>query len=278
MAESQLPKNWEEARNVILGNLPWILLLTGVDLLFHEQWYPGVAAMLGCVLSLVLAIYWGVFKNIGKDPDRRRRLITWSLILAGAALLVWGIFRLGAQTGFQSANSSSELSRLETELADTKAELNAQRQQREILDRQLASTRRELQEAQDALNSLQLRTRVSAPTPPRASTEGKQFTDKTVRQLRALYEGRTALQAKVFMADEVGKLIDVEGKIVRIDDGMAFLDVGPMSGDSVECRFDSHWNPKLATFRNGERMKIRGTIGPNQNGAQIYLQKCEVLN
>jgi hypothetical protein len=44
---------------------------------------------------------------------------------------------------------------------------------------------------------------------------GRKFTTRTVRELRALYEGRTRLQADAFMADEKGKLIDVEGTVVK---------------------------------------------------------------
>jgi hypothetical protein len=96
---------------------------------------------------------------------------------------------------------------------------------------------------------------------------------KTIRQLKEIYEGRTALQAAPFMADEVNKWIETEGQILRVDDGMALLQNGP---DHIECRFDPTWNVKLATFRNGELMRISGRINPQQNGAQIYLLDCEV--
>jgi hypothetical protein len=120
----------------------------------------------------------------------------------------------------------------------------------------------------------------SQPTPAVPSKPTP--TKRTVRELRAFYEGRTRLQADAFMADEKGKQIDVEGSIVNIDAGMAFLQLGQVihNGmfDYVECRFDPQWNTKLGTFRVGERMKIRGVIGPAQNGAQIYLQDCEIIS
>jgi hypothetical protein len=84
------------------------------------------------------------------------------------------------------------------------------------------------------------------------------------------------LQADAFIADEKGKLIDVSGTVVNVDAGMAFLRVGAVD-DFIECRFGPEWNAKLSTFRVGDPMKIRGTIGTNQNGAQIYLQQCEIL-
>lgn len=109
----------------------------------------------------------------------------------------------------------------------------------------------------------------------------RELTKRTVRELRAFYEGRTRLQADAFMADEKGKLIEVEGAVVNVDTGMAFLQVGQdiHNGmvDQVECRFGPEWNAKLGTYRQNEHMKVRGVVGPTQNGAQIYLQDCEVI-
>ena len=59
---------------------------------------------------------------------------------------------------------------------------------------------------------------------------------------------------------EKGKRIDTEGTIGRIDSGMALI---YNNNDPIECRFDLQWNPKLATFRNGEHLKVRGKIGPS---------------
>jgi hypothetical protein len=109
----------------------------------------------------------------------------------------------------------------------------------------------------------------------------KEFTKRTVRELRAIYEGRTRLQADVFIADEKGKLIEAEGTIVNVDSGMVLLQTGQTEHngmpDYAECRFSPEWNAKLGTYRQNEHMKIRGVIGPNQNGAQIYLQECEII-
>ena len=110
----------------------------------------------------------------------------------------------------------------------------------------------------------------------------REFTKRTVHELRAIYEGRTRLQADAFMADEKGKLIEVEGTVMNVDNGMAFLQVGQGEHngmvDYVECRFAPSWNAKLGTYRQKEPMKIRGVIGPSQNGAQIYLQDCEIIS
>jgi hypothetical protein len=117
-------------------------------------------------------------------------------------------------------------------------------------------------------------TTIAAPVPPVQTKPAERVpSKKTIRQLKEIYEGRTALQAAPFMADEINKWIETEGQILRVDDGMALLQNGP---DHIECRFDSAWNVKLATFRNGELMRISGRINPIQNGAQIYLLDCEV--
>lgn len=117
------------------------------------------------------------------------------------------------------------------------------------------------------------------PTPDNFA--GKEYTQRTIRELRAIYEGRTRLQADAFIADEKGKLIEVSGNVVNVDNGMAFLQVGQTAHngmvDYVECRFSPTWNTKLGTYRQNELMKIRGVIGPSQNGAQIYLQECEII-
>src|SRR5262249_33289920 len=150
-------------------------------------------------------------------------------------------------------------------------QLQAERNAREVIDRQLAAMRNELQET---LRQLQI-ARQTAPTPSIAVAGPKVFTDKTIHQLRAMYEGRTALQAEAFIGPEKGKWIDTEGTIVRVDSGLAFLQSAKNANDSIECRFDVQWDPKLATFRHGELLKVRGKIAPHQNGAQIYLQECE---
>lgn len=120
----------------------------------------------------------------------------------------------------------------------------------------------------------------AVPIPPAISnpvttvaSATREFTNKTIRQLKEIYEGRTALQAQPFMADEINKWIDTEGRILRIDPGMALLQNG---SDHIECRFEATWNPKLGAFRHDEVLKVRGRINPQQNGAQIYLLDCEI--
>jgi hypothetical protein len=123
---------------------------------------------------------------------------------------------------------------------------------------------------------------LATPVTSQPKSQIPSYTTRTVRELRAFYEGRTRLQADAFMADEKGKLIETEGTVINIDNGMALLEVGKEQHggmpDNIECRFSSKWNPKLGTYAAGAFMKIQGTIGPSQNGAQIYLQDCEIIS
>jgi hypothetical protein len=245
MAEAALPQNWTDARNIIMANSPWMLLLVAFERAFEGQYFQAGGAFLLCLVALGIAVHVKAFEGLSKRSGRRR--LAFILITIGASFLGAGIYLLASQqnpTDGRIANDASET------------------------ERQLAATQRELQETQHQLALAQ-----QQPGPSPVPVAKGVFTKKSIRELRALYEGRTALQADVFMTDEKGKLIDVEGTIVRVDSGMAFLQNG---GDSIECRFGLEWNSKLSTFRNGELMKARGTISPSQNGAQIYLQQCEL--
>jgi hypothetical protein len=145
------------------------------------------------------------------------------------------------------------------------------------LQTEIANLRASLAEAQKPAVPVTKLGQVTASSSPAQAKPG--FTTRTVRELRALYEGRTRLQADAFIADDKGKLIEVEGSVQNVDSGMAFLEVSKagINADYVECRFSPEWNVKLSTFRQGDKMRIQGVIGPNQNGAQIYLQDCKII-
>jgi hypothetical protein len=260
MSEAAVPKTWAEARDLVLANLPWILLLVAVERVIEQHFIQAGVALILCAVAFGVAIHWNAFEGFKKRVGRRG--LAFVFIAIGAILLAGGIYLLASHP---SANTNE----LQTNLDQTTAQLTAERDARGALDRQLAATRRELQEFQH-------QAREAAPSPQLSPTGNKQFANKTIRQLRAIYEGRTALQAEPFMADEIGKLIDVEGTVGTIQSGMALLVSAENRDDVVECRFDATWNPKLSTFRQGEKMKVRGTIAPHQGGAQIYLSNCEI--
>jgi hypothetical protein len=119
------------------------------------------------------------------------------------------------------------------------------------------------------------------PTPSVAGVKRseKEFTTRTVRELRALYEGRTAIQADKLMDPYKGLWIATEGNIGGIYPDGAGAVVSMLQGnDPIECRFSQEWARQLGRFNNGELLKVRGKISPNQNGQQIYLLECEIIS
>jgi hypothetical protein len=244
MAEADLPSTWSQAGRSLLGNSLWILPLVSLERVFDGHPYQAAIAGVVFLVGLLVAVKLHVLQNFISNSKRRQQLLTWILILAGIAMCGLGLYRLGT------------------------VEMPAEK---DVVDLQLRLSQATQQVA--ALQELQSRARAAAPTPHIVSANGKVFTDKTIRQLRAMYENRTALQAEAFIGPEKGQWIDTEGAIIRVDAGMALLQSGD---DHIECRFDDGWNPKLATFRHGEILKVRGKIAPHQNGAQIYLQGCEL--
>jgi hypothetical protein len=255
MSEAIFPKTFREAAQSVIANLTWILPLVAIERGVEGHYWQAVTLILAWVIDVWVAIKWKAFEGLDQSEGRKR--LAFVLIAVGAVILGIGIYLLATQPRQQeSANMAPAVPTVESgQLAET--------------TKQLAATRQELQELQE-------RTRAAAPSPQIAPIGEKKFTNKTIRQLRALYEGRTALQAEPFMTDEKGKLIDVEGRVLTIHSGMALLVSLENSGDHIECRFEPSWNPKLSTFRQGENMKVRGTIGQSQNGAQIYLDGCEI--
>jgi hypothetical protein len=119
--------------------------------------------------------------------------------------------------------------------------------------------------------------RHAAVTSP-GSTDGvpRSYANKTVEELwRSICEGRTAMQCKIFMADEKGKWIDTEGKVGYIQPtGQVLLLVGDRNR-GVQCIFDDKWKAKLGTFRNSDSIKLAGKIVGYQVGILI-LQECEL--
>jgi hypothetical protein len=262
MADADIPSSWSSAGRNILGNSIWILPLVTFERATEGHWNQVAIFGAAWAGAILIAVKLHVLHDIVSSQERRRQLLVWALILGGTLLLALGIFKLATRELPQPDNE---------QLHSLQLQLQGERDARLALDRQLATTRRELQEFQQ-------RTRAAAPSPPISPSGERKFTNKTIHQLRQFYEGRTALQAEAFIADEKGKFIDVTGKVVMIQSGMAFLSSLENQSDSVECRFEMSWNAKLSTFRQGETMKVRGIIAPTQNGAQIYLNNCEILD
>jgi hypothetical protein len=115
----------------------------------------------------------------------------------------------------------------------------------------------------------------AAPTLPTRDQSKRETTTKTIRQLKALYEGRTALQAEGLIKPFKGLWVEAEGEITLINANPAVL--LKSGGDMVECWFSKEWVNVLGRYSLHETLKVRGKISDTQNGAQIYLTDCEVV-
>ncbi len=120
------------------------------------------------------------------------------------------------------------------------------------------------------------------PIPPHitlksAATDLEQ--SPTPREIRALYEGRTPLQAEQLVAPYKGRQMKTYGQVITIlADGqggsVAVLD---KNGDTIECRFSPRWVGDLNKFSRGDMLKVSGIIADHQNGQQVYLINCEMV-
>lgn len=99
----------------------------------------------------------------------------------------------------------------------------------------------------------------------------------------SLYEGagRTALQADKLIEPYKGQWITVRGNLLQvIPDAWgvtAVLKTDPIHVDLVNARFDKKWERELSRINAGDVIEIRGEIGPDQNGQQLYLSNCEYI-
>ncbi len=121
---------------------------------------------------------------------------------------------------------------------------------------------------------------VPSSTPVPAQPRGRRsYTDKTVRDLLKLYDGKTMLQADSLMEPFKGEWIRVTARVLQLipdPSGVtAVLESEPT--DIVNARFDKRWEMPLRRLSTGDLIKIRGKISVTQNGQQLYLQECELL-
>jgi len=111
------------------------------------------------------------------------------------------------------------------------------------------------------------------------SQQSRSYTDKTVRELLQLYDGKTMLQADSLISPFKGEWIRVTARVLQLipdQSGItAVLESTPK--DIVNARFDKRWEIPLRRLSAGDTIKIRGRIADTQNGQQVYLEKCELL-
>ncbi|NUU42295.1 hypothetical protein [Tardiphaga robiniae] len=118
---------------------------------------------------------------------------------------------------------------------------------------------------------------VSAPAVPPTlpAAASKQFTTQTIRSLKALYDGRTALQADALVRPYKGLWINTTGEVILINSNPAALLKN--GDDTIECWFGKEWANVLGRYGKSDPMQVIGKISEVQNGAQIYLAECEIV-
>jgi hypothetical protein len=190
----------------------------------------------------------------------------WSIfgLSGGVALALWFYPRIVGSTEppvvIHDPPSAEDIAKAS---APIQKQLNAVTQQRDAALAEIASLGHRRGESSQ-----------TTPAPPTYADDHRVYTTKTVAGLMAFYEGRTGLQGDIFMADEIGKWINTEGKLQNIQpDATVILQVAKYA---VTCIFGPQWRLKLSAFRDGDIMKIAGKIIPGQTGGSIYLHDCEL--
>jgi hypothetical protein len=106
-----------------------------------------------------------VLEELVSSSERRKQLLTWAFIIGGALLLAISIFRLSS-VAVPTEQQKPELvpSQNQQQLEEVNKQLEAERDARMVIDRQLATARKELQEAQ-AQRDAAVRSENRNPTP-----------------------------------------------------------------------------------------------------------------
>ena len=146
-------------------------------------------------------------------------------------------------------------------------QLEAATRQRDAAASDAAASRRRTQQPEAQPHPL--------PVPSPAAGGGKVYTQRTIAELRELYEGRDASQSDAVVADDRGKWIETTGMRILGIGGSGVLML-KKDNSNVQCTFDDPWKAKLATLRVGDLIKVSGKLNQNQNGQLIYLEDCEL--
>ncbi len=121
----------------------------------------------------------------------------------------------------------------------------------------------------------------SASSDTTATGQERKFTNRTPRELLALYEGRgrTALQADKLIDPYKGLWITVEAMVEQVIPDTAgntvVLRTQP-ARDLINARFSKEWDAQLSRINTGDQITIHGKISETQNGQQLYLVECEM--
>lgn len=118
------------------------------------------------------------------------------------------------------------------------------------------------------------------PPPPPTPLGPRQFTDRTARELLALYDGRTPFQADPLIAKYKGLWIRVRGQVLNVlPDGRPNWSIVVLKdGDRIiECRVSPQGFDRASKLNKDDVANIEGKISETQNGSQLYLLDCSFV-
>jgi hypothetical protein len=103
----ELPSTWSKVGQSLHANSLWMLLLVGIERVFDEHPYQAAIAGAIWLIAAWAAVKYHVFQELTTNHRRRRQLLTWALIIAGAVLLGAGIYRLAIEQGPSSGSAAA---------------------------------------------------------------------------------------------------------------------------------------------------------------------------
>jgi hypothetical protein len=109
---------------------------------------------------------------------------------------------------------------------------------------------------------------------------GRKFTSKSPRELLAFYKNLTSLQADSLIAPFKGLWIRVAGTVETVVDaggGGAQVMLTDHEGVTCSCTFEKQWRETLSRLSQNEQINVSGKISDGQNGTNLYLMDCELL-
>jgi hypothetical protein len=120
----------------------------------------------------------------------------------------------------------------------------------------------------------------SPPRPPASTPSGQPngakrvFTDWTIKNLRAPFKDRTVMQATEVIASQIGKWINVDGKLSAVPVSMVFWIT--TDNELVQCVFEDGWKTRLMPYRIKDPIRVVGKINESQVSDRLALIDCEL--
>ena len=153
--ETDLPSDWWKVLQGLHANSLWILPLVAIERGFEGHPIQAAIAAGAWFIAALAAVKYHLLQALFSNREGRQRLLTWTIIFAGAAVLAFGIYRLGAQQRTASPVVIHDPPTQEQIAAAAKPQVDEITQQRDEA----------IQQRNDAREALAKAVR-PAPTPP----------------------------------------------------------------------------------------------------------------